>query len=249
MPRTLIANFCIANSSAGGLLTEADMRGARTPEGLIAWIESLDAAKDYAGVEERLIKAFYEEIRPLGHLARHKYLGRPDFYLRPKIGDQNYDAEMIDRSSGAERTQRIEFTSTYRDYDFALRMEHLAQHGDVYMTGPIGIDGTKASGGRQVQAHLDFVDHQILLDKLMDTCEERVANKLGKDYAAETLLAIVFDDTILYPTDRPWIAQYFRETLSKQALSKFCGVFILGASGRTFWEFGETAPNPRGAGR
>jgi hypothetical protein len=29
--------------------------------------------------------------------------------------------------------------------------------------------------------------------------------------------------------------------LSKQALGKFCGVFAIGASGRTFWEFGETA--------
>ena len=38
----------------------------RTPEELIAWIESLDAANDYAGVDERLIKAFYEEIRPAG---------------------------------------------------------------------------------------------------------------------------------------------------------------------------------------
>lgn len=218
----------------------------RAPVDLIAWIESVQArfqaegaARDYAWMEKRLVKSFYEEIVPLGNLARHKYLGKRGFLLRPKIGDQNYDAEMIDTSFGDERIMRIEFTSTYRDDDLALREEFRAQHRGVFMTGSVSRDGTKASGG-QVQVHPDFVDHQIRLDELMATSDERVANKLGKDYARGTLLAIVFDDTILYPTDIPPITQYFRDRLSKQALRKFCGVFILGASGRTFLEFGET---------
>ncbi|MGH7182784.1 MAG: hypothetical protein ACREJN_12505 [Nitrospiraceae bacterium] len=194
-------------------------------------------AKDYAGEEEILIKVFYEEIRPLGHLARHKYLGKPGVFLRPKIGNQNYDAEIISTASGEERIQRVEFTSTYRNYDLALRMEHLAQQGGAFMTGSVWRDGNG-----QVQIHPEFVDHQILLDTLFATCDERVANKVGKDYAPGTLLAIVFDESILYPTDIPSIAQYFRDTLSKQALSGFCGGFILGAAGRIFLEFGETDP-------
>ena len=67
----------------------------RTPEDLIAWIESvapLFHADDR--IEDDLSKRFFEEIRPLGHLARVKYLGKPGLSLRPKIGDQNYDAEI-----------------------------------------------------------------------------------------------------------------------------------------------------------
>lgn len=226
------------------ILRKDDCEVARTPEELIAWIESLDMAKACAGEEEILIKAFYEEIRPLGHLARHKYLGRPAFYLHPKIGNQNYDAELIDTSSVDERIQRVEFTSTFRDKALALRMEFLARHGGVPMTGSVWRDGTKASGG-QVQVDAGCADlHQDLLDRLMATCEERVAKKIAKaragDYAPGTLLAIVFDESILYPTDIPSITQYFRDTLSNQALSGFCGGFILGAAGRTFLEFGET---------
>ena len=101
----------------------------------------------------------------LGHLARHKYLGRPDFYLRPKIGDQNYDAEIICTASGEERIQRVEFTSTYRDYDLALRMEHLVQQGEAFMTGSVQRDRNG-----QVQIYPEFVDHQILLDSLFTTC-------------------------------------------------------------------------------
>ena len=171
----------------------------------------------------------------LGHLARHKYLGRPDFYLRPKIGDQNYDAEIICTASGEERIQRVEFTSTYRDYDLALRMEHLVQQGEAFMTGSVQRDRNG-----QVQIYPEFVDHQILLDSLFTTCNERVASKVGKDYARGTLLTIVFDDTILYPTDLPRVTEYFRDTLSMLALSGFCCGFILGATGRVFLEFGET---------
>ena len=217
---------------------------ARTPEELIAWIEPMQArfhaegpAKDYAGTEEkRLVKASYEEIMPLGDLARHKYhLGRPGFLLRPKIGDQNYDAELIDTSAGYQLMQRVEFTSTHRGHDLAFRLEHLARHGEAFLTGPVSRDGN-----RQVQIQPGFVDHQILLDNLMATRKERVANKLGYDYAPGTLLAIVFDESILYSEDIPSITQYFRDALSKQALNEFCGGFILGAAGRIFLEFGKT---------
>lgn len=224
---------------------------ARTAEELIAWIESVedqfgadDAATNSDRIEKDLIKPFYEEIRPLGHLAHHKYRGKPDVSLRPKIGNQSYDAEIIDRSSGDEHITRVEFTSGYRDHDLDLRLEYLDQHGGVFMTGPPAQrNGTRASGG-QVEVVPECVDHQILLDKMLDTIKARVANKLGKPYTADTILAIVFDDYILYrETDLPQLQPRFRDImLSQQTFSKFCGVFILGASGRTFWEFGETTP-------
>ena len=222
-----------------------DCEVARTAEELIAWIESVhaqfDETRNYAWIEKGLIKPFYEEIVPLGDLARHKYLGRPGFYLRPKIGDQDYDAEIIDRSSGDEKIARVEFTSAYRDPDLALRLEYLAQHGDVYMTGYVGRNGTKASGG-QVYVVPEFEDHQILLDKMLDSIKARVANKLGKPYAANTILAVVFGDSILNrETDLPLLYPRFCDImLSQQALSKFSAVFILGASGKTFFEYGET---------
>jgi hypothetical protein len=55
-----------------------DCEVARPPEDLIAWIESVEPqfhADDR--IEEDLSKRFFEEIRPLGDLARHKYLGKP----------------------------------------------------------------------------------------------------------------------------------------------------------------------------
>lgn len=158
------------------ILRKDDCEIARTADELIAWIESVDEqfrADDR--LEERLIKAFFEEIRPLGDLARHKYRGRPGLYLSPKIGDQDYDAWIIDRSSGAEKIVRVEFTSACRDEDFALRLELLDQHGDVYMTGPVWRNGTKASGG-QVHVVPECEDHQVLLEKMLETIKARVAS-------------------------------------------------------------------------
>lgn len=221
-----------------------DCEVARTAEELIAWIKSVeDQFHADDRIEERLIKAFFEEIRPLGDLARHRYLGMPGLYFHPKIGDQDYDAEIIDRSSGDEKIARVEFTSAYRDLDLALRQEFLAQHGDVYMTGHVGRTGTRASGG-QVYVVPEFEDHQIILDEMLDNITARVANKLGKPYAANTMLAVVVDDSLLnFETDVRLLFPRFRDImLSPQALGKFCGLFIIGASGRTFWEFGETWP-------
>ena len=220
-----------------------DCEVLRPPEELIAWIESVEPqfhADDR--IEEDLSKRFFEEIRPLGHLARYKYLGRPGLSLRPKIGNQSYDAEIIDTSAGNEHIRRVEFTSAYRDEDFALRQEFLDQHVGVYMTGHVWRNGTKASGG-QVHVVLEFEDHQILLEEMLESVKACVANKLDKPYTANTILTIVFDDTILYETDLPQLQARFRDImLSQQALGKFCGVYILGASGKTLWEFGETLP-------
>ena len=221
-----------------------DCEVVRTPEDLIAWIEPVEPqfhADDR--IEEDLSKRFFEEIRPLGHLARHKYLGKPGLSLRPKIGDQNYDAEIIDTSTNNEHIRRVEFTSAYRDADLALREEYLDQHGDVYITGHVRRNGTKASGG-QVQVIPEFEDHQIRLEKMLESVRACITNKLDKRYTANTILTIVFDDTILYETDLPQLRPRFRDIiLSQRALGKFCDLYILGASGKTFLEFGETLPS------
>lgn len=229
----------------GTILKKEDCEVARTAEELIAWIESVHAqfeeTRNYAWIEEGLLKPFYEEIVPLGDLASHKYLGRPDLYLRPKIGNQSYDAEIIDTSSANEHIKRVEFTSTYRDSDFALRMEYMTQHGGVIMSGDVWRDGTKASGG-QIHVVPKCEDYESRFEDLVAIIEKRVDDKLDKSYAAGTIIAIVFDDIRhRSKTHAPQLKTYLRDTLSKQALGKFCGVFILGTSGKTFLEIGETA--------
>ena len=219
------------------ILRKEDCELVRTPEEFIAWIESVDEQfRTDDRIGEELIKKFLEEIRPLGDLARHKYLGRPCLSLRPRVGYQNYDAEIIDTSSGNERITRVEFTSGYRDKYLALREEYLDQHGDVYGTGYVGRTETG-----QVEVIPEFVDHQTRLNTMLDTIKARVTDKLGKSYEANTILTIVFDDTILYESDLPQLQPCFHDImLSQQVLSKFCGVYILGASGKTLWEFGES---------
>ena len=226
------------------MLRVKDLEVERTAEELIAWIESVhahyDNTKNYEWIEKPLLKPFFEEIVPLGDIARNKYVGRPSFTLRPKIGNQSYDAEIIDRSSGKEHIKRVEFTSTYRDADLALRMEYMTQHGGVFMSGPVWRDGTKAAGG-QIHVVPMAEDYESRFEDLVVIIEERVAKKLDIPYAADTILAIVFDDhRHRSGTHVPRLKTYIRDTLSKQVLGMFCGIFILGVSGKTFLEFGET---------
>jgi len=230
------------------ILRKEDCEALRTAEELIVWIESVhaqfeatDATRAYARMGKGLVKPFYEEIVPLGDLARHKYLGQPHFCLRPKIGNQNYDAEIINKSSSHEHIKRIEFTSTYRDADFALRLEYLNQHGVVFMSGPVWRDGTKASGG-QIHVVPECIDYDNNLNDLTDLIKRRVSIKLGLSYAPNTIIAIVFDDVRHRSTTHlPQLQTYLRDTLSDQIRGKFCGIFILGTSGKTFLEYSETS--------
>jgi len=105
----------------------------------------------------------------------------------------------------------------------------------VYGTGYVGRSETGT-----VELVPDFEDHQIRLDAILDAITARVTNKLDKPYEPNTILTVVFDDTILYrDTDFPRIHSRFRGImLSTQPLSQFCDVYILAASGKTLWEFG-----------
>jgi hypothetical protein len=108
----------------------------------------------------------------------------------------------------------------------------------MYGTGYVGRTETGT-----VEMVPELVDHQVRLDDMLESVRACIANKLEKRYTANTILTIVFDDTILYERDFPQLHPRFRDIiLSQQALDKFCSVFILGASGKTFLEFGETLP-------
>lgn len=230
------------------VLIREDCESERTPEALLAWIESVyaqfaadDHTKNYARLCKGTIKQFFEEIIPLGHLARHKYIGASGLYLRPKIGNQNYDAEIIDRSLVSPKIRRLEFVNAYRGYDLALRMEYLAEHGGVPMSGPVWREGTKASGG-QVQAQLVAVDQGTRLKQQLATIAESIGKKLKKSYEAGTILAIVLDDYLAFDReqDLSQLKWFLSTTVIRSALTKFSGVFVIGASGRTFLEFGDT---------
>ncbi|MEO7859209.1 MAG: hypothetical protein ABIU05_02000 [Nitrospirales bacterium] len=85
-------------------------------------------------------------------------------------------------------------------------------------------------------------DYDSPFEDLIAIIEKRVSDKLGKSYASNTIIAIVFDDIRhRSKTHASQLQTYLRDTLSKQVLSKFCGIFILGTSGKTFFEFGETS--------
>ena len=67
-------------------------------------------------------------------------------------------------------------------------------------------------------------------------------DKLNKSYEPNTILTIVFDDSILYPEDWPKLQPWFRElVLRTKAFSTFFDVYILGVSGKMLWEFGNSA--------
>lgn len=231
------------------ILTVEDCERERTPEEFLAWIDSIAAKfrnndktiKTCIRSDKKLTKKFFEEMRPLGDLARHKYMRIPGVYLRPRTGDQNCDAEVIDRSSTPVKVRRIEFGSAYRDRDLALRWEYLTKHGGVPMTGSVKREGTKASGG-EIKVQSNCAKHEDLLEKQFRQIDELVSNKLSRTYDAATILVVVLDDYLAFDLDKdlPQLEGFLREKVVASVLAKFSGLVVIGASGQTFLEFGNT---------
>jgi hypothetical protein len=225
------------------ILTKDDCEIPRTPEDFLIWIKTVwerigttDEIRDLARKGVGLTKPFFEEIWPLESIARHKYLGTSNVLLRPRIGNQDFDAEIIVQTNGAENITRVEFTHTYYDYEFGLRMEYMAEHGHVPLSGHVSREGTKAAGGK-VSVTVEMTDRKDWLPDLIDRCEERATAKLQKPYSSNTVLAMVFDDYIFdYEPELSEFGTYCANTLSPRVLVKFRGLFIVGAKD-TFWEF------------
>ena len=230
------------------ILSHEDCEKPRTQEELIAWVQQVHAqfgadegTKNYARLGKGLSKQFYEEIMPLSHLACHKYAGKRGIYLQPKLGNQSYDAEIFDRSLTPVRSLRLELVNAAEGYEEALRMEHLVEHGDVYMTGPVWREGTKAAGGR-VQTQSEAVKHGDYVKKQLASIEQKANKKLQKDYGPDTLLGIVFNDYLPFDPrkDTDQLKAFLESKVVEPVLRKFRGFFVIGSTGQIVLEFGDT---------
>jgi len=86
------------------------------------------------------------------------------------------------------------------------------------------------------------VDHEEIVRELLLAIQKSVGYKLRKSYELETFLAVVIDDyTLDLEFDLPKVHSFVGAEVSKPALENFAGLFILGASGKTFFQYGEMA--------
>jgi len=166
---------------------------------------------------EPYLKKFAEEIWPLANYA-HRFFGqRSDVYFKPVIGNQSYDALLVD-ASGLTLCH-FEITQALYDanegYQDRLRREHRVQHRYASLFGP-PLKRDPNSGG-VIKSEIEFSDKNK--DVQSTLCQIRIAieEKASGTYPADTVLIVEFEGVHLQEEE-------YREALDAEARSVFCGL-------------------------
>jgi hypothetical protein len=133
-----------------------------------------------------------EEIWPFSLIADHCYRGRGNVFFRAVLGNQGFDAQILDRSSGTEKVIPIEFTQAAYDEEMYHRMLYMKEHGHVPLTGPVIKTGTKRRG-ITVETELEAVDHERGCSAQFEKIEQAARRKTVGKRLPEARLGIVYE--------------------------------------------------------
>ncbi len=218
------------------IVSSYDIMKDRTPTELKCWIDEVfSEAKDEEQITAiRLrstdnIKVLLEEVIPISHFS-NRYFDK-DVKIKPIIGNQSFDAEVL----GSNNVKYIEVTRAIDGYDEKLRNEHLDIHGSVSAVGSISINGTKASGKREVVIHSEAVNHKDTIKKIKELIIDRIQKKVDKqdNYNDGTLLLVSFDDSFFWDEDKTEIDTFINEKI-KTIEHSFISIAIIGTQDKYY---------------
>ena len=155
-----------------------------------------------------LIKRFKHEICPLSSYAWLFHRDRTDLLFQPVLGNQPYDAQILDRATAA-CVQRVEITVALDGeigYQEHLRMHHLVQHGRAPATGAVFL---RNPDGSVPEVPFDMVNHDEARDQVLEQVRIAIARKLAKQYKEQTFLIVEFSGVhFAFPEDREAVRSF-----------------------------------------
>ncbi len=205
-------------------LTKSDLECRRTVCELYAWVRQIhrkfgetDEGKSAMRLRnKRYLKEFADEIWPLANYARLFFWGRSDVYFKPVIGNQSYDALLVDKSGSTlcrfEITRALYGEEGYQD---RLRREHLDQHGYAFQFGPPP-ERDPNSGG-VIKSRFELSDERKDVRSTLRQIRTAIEAKASKPHSADTVLIVVFEGVHLQEAE-------YQEALDAEAKSVFCGL-------------------------
>lgn len=226
------------------LLSLAECVKPRKPKELREWVlakcnafAQIPELREPVLLHEGPFKWFHEEIYPLSVFAVRRYGNRDDVFCVPKrdqTGD--VDAEIHEPL----RTIHVEITGA-RDPSQHLRIEYLAAHCHVSLTGGLKVQGTKRMG-RKIQNWVEFVDHQKSLARHLGWIKTSAECKAGRGRYGKTYeLLIAVEDWWFDADDAPDVTNFIKREVLRLPL-EFDAVHVVGITESLFLSF----PLPRG---
>ena len=225
-------------------ISRADLESPRSAKEYLAWVETTirrlggtDEGKSAIRLRCGLAKTLVEEALPLAIFSRKHYKASRCVTIQHRVGNQNFDAEVIDRRIRKSPFKYLEVTQAHDGENEHYRMIALERDGHVNALGAVKKSGTKHTG-ITVDVANEARSHTCLHAEELKRIEAAICRKLTKKYPDETALIVAFDDYIAIHSDED--LDSLRNFASQSLLSKianFRWLAFVGWGKQGFLEF------------
>lgn len=220
-------------------VTKEELMEERTPQKLVEWfdrkiqeITQQEDGKNAIRMREGYCKELMEEIYPLKVFASWQFGDRTDVTLKPVIGNQNYDALIIDHAFDPPHESKLEITMALGNDEYFLKRLMLQKEGWAPISGYIEKTGTK-NKGRNLTPHPGVRRLEDYLENQKNLIGKALEKKLQKEYETNTSLLIIFEDATTF--DETKIKEElccFVESKLGAEKTQFLHLYLIGSSER-----------------
>lgn len=224
------------------ILIPDEMRQPRTADQLKAWtgnrmeqFSKTTELKHYFRLRKGMCRALCQEIIPLGVVLRRLYGSRSDVFGVPSVGDQPFDARILDESTTPTTETFVQITYAIDGHDESIRMEVLNSTGGVAIASPMHHSGTKRSG-RSVEVPLEMVSVDSIATEAARLIVRAIRHKRSKTYPAGYILIVGVDDMLVGDSERAKLVEREVRKVIKGKGSEFARTFVAGAKDQLFFE-------------
>lgn len=234
------------NTKLEDYITEKYISQPRTPKQFVDWFEEkLSVTKQFRHgllrqniLHEGVAKYFYEELFPLYRLLQNKLEEWNDVKFTPILGNQNFDVRV--ESSRNNFLKHIEITQADMNCDEKNRMKYLFQSGSdgsVSMIGKVSVKGTDKKG-KIISVENAARKHSELNSEKKEQIRDAIKKKQKVEKTPDdTALLVYFDDYTAFANNEDIREmEEFLDSVNNLWNNQYTSLFIVGASGKGFWE-------------
>ncbi len=226
--------------------SQEELEKERTPSELWDWLiqkvkqicSTEEGLKDFR-LQRGLLKKLPEEIAPLAIFGNRKFGDTDQVLLQPVIGNQNYDAKIIDKRTKPASVTYIEITQAHEGENDYWRRRELSEKGIVFSRAPVIKKGKGKNRLVSIPHQATSVEEGVKneLNRIIDAAKR----KAGKHYPANTSLIVFFDDTLpfeeaLKAINHTTIDSFVKKEIMNLEL-RFSQLYLVGQAKEIFREY------------
>jgi hypothetical protein len=241
--------FKIYNMRFEEYIKKDEISQPRTPDEYIDWFEGKlkitkerrEDLKTQNILHKGIAKYFYEELFPLYRLLQNKSKTWKESRFTPVIGNQNFDVKVDPTRKNIP--QYLEIVVADRDEVENARMEYFLAHASVNSIGDVVIERNKKLG------KIITVDEEAhSSDEMNRRTKNRISKLIIKKMSVpkrpnNTALLLFFDDYTAFRYDLEKSKAEMDKFLASLKIdwqNQYLALYVIGASGKSFWEKNKT---------